>query len=133
LTPIQKAKEVVFEYKKHCYQKGVEMNGYTFDQWAALPEAAALLSGEAWISVEGGNLPEYDKYVLVFGERIGSPQMGGALITIGRRQDLKGTSIAKDASRYQDKNQFSQMAYVTNWMYLPAKPALPEPPKSLEP
>ncbi len=75
-----------------------------------------------WISVEDG-LPDFDIKVLVMGEGKGmNPQMGGAYISIARRQDLSKTSMAKDAARYQDKNQFSSMNYVTHWMPLPTPP-----------
>ena len=75
-----------------------------------------------WIDVND-KLPDYDVKVLVFGEQKGmNPQMGGAYISIARRQDLSKTSVAKDASRMQDENQFSFMSYVTHWMPLPEKP-----------
>ncbi len=75
-----------------------------------------------WISVEE-RLPDYGEKVLVVGERMkASPSMGGASITIAERQDLSNSLIKKDAHRYQDKNQFSQMSYVTYWMPLPKLP-----------
>jgi len=76
---------------------------------------------EAWISVEE-NLPEYGKDVLMLVQHINNPQMGGSYISIGRRLNLKGTAFEKNAERYQDKNQFSQMSHVTHWMPLPEKP-----------
>ncbi len=79
---------------------------------------------DGWISVED-DLPEFDKKVLVFGESKGmNPQMGGAYIALAKRQDLTKTSMAKDAERYQDENQFSQMRYVTHWKPLPPKPQI---------
>lgn len=75
-----------------------------------------------WISVKD-KLPEFDKKVLVFGEQKGmNPQMGGAYISIAKRQDLSKTSVSKNSRSMQDDNQFSFMNYVTHWMPLPEHP-----------
>lgn len=75
-----------------------------------------------WIKVEDG-LPEYGKSVLVFGEHRLGINMGGPSISIGRRQDLTGTSLEARKERHQDANQFISMSYVTHWMPLPDKPS----------
>ncbi len=81
-----------------------------------------------WISVEDG-LPEYGEKVLVFGECKGNnPQMGGAYISIGMRQDLKGTLLEKQAERHQCKYQFRSMTYTTHWMPMPKPPNPRTPP-----
>jgi len=75
-----------------------------------------------WINPEDDITP-YGEKVLVFGEAKGmNPQMGGAYISIGMRQDLKGTMLEKQADRHQDKYQFRNMVYVLQWMPLPKPP-----------
>jgi hypothetical protein len=89
------------------------------------PIQAVLLSKEdadrmEWIPVSE-RLPDFDVKVLVFGEQIGmNPQMGGAYISISKRQELGGR--VRNGHLMQDENQFSLMSYVTHWMPLPEKP-----------
>lgn len=79
------------------------------------------LSG-GWIAVSE-RLPDFNVEVLVFGERAGTnPKMGGAYVSMTKRIDLKGTSFESRSQRLQCDNQFSQMAYATHWMPLPATP-----------
>lgn len=77
-----------------------------------------------WISVTE-SLPSFNEQVLTFGLRKGmNPQMGGSIVCIANRVDIKGTPLAKDRDKYVDEYDFAMMDYVTHWMPLPAPPQL---------